>query len=117
MALKATNPTNTNSWKKLQAHFDTIKSKHLKDLFSSDAERANDLTVKWEDFYVDFSKNRITTETLELLFELAKELDLKDAISKYFDGDVINATEGRAVLHTALRAPKNATVLFLKVKM
>ena len=111
MALKATNPTSTNAWKKLQAHFDSIKSQHLKDLFSSDAERANDLTVKWEDFYVDFSKNRITTQTIDLLIELANELDLKDAISKYFQGDVINATEGRAVLHTALRAPKDAKVI------
>ncbi|WP_282030357.1 glucose-6-phosphate isomerase [Winogradskyella eximia] len=111
MALKATNPTSTNAWKKLQAHFDSIKSQHLKDLFSSDAERANDLTVKWEDFYVDFSKNRITTQTIDLLIELANELDLKDAISKYFEGDVINATEGRAVLHTALRAPKDAKVI------
>ena len=111
MALKATNPTTTNAWKKLQAHFDSIKSQHLKDLFSSDAERANDLTVKWEDFYVDFSKNRITTQTIDLLIELANELDLKDAISKYFEGDVINATEGRAVLHTALRAPKDTEVL------
>lgn len=110
MALKATNPTTTNAWKKLQAHFETIKSQHLKDLFSADAERANDLTVKWDDFYVDFSKNRITTETIDLLVELADELDLKDAISKYFEGDVINATEGRAVLHTALRAPKDAEV-------
>ncbi|WP_179352982.1 glucose-6-phosphate isomerase [Winogradskyella vidalii] len=110
MALKATNPTTTNAWKKLQAHFETIKSQHLKDLFSADAERANDLTVKWEDFYADFSKNRITTETLDLLVNLADELELKDAISKYFDGDVINATEGRAVLHTALRAPKDAEV-------
>ena len=111
MALKATNPTSTNAWKKLQAHFDSIKSQHLKDLFSSDAERANDLTVKWEDFYVDFSKNRITTLTIDLLIELANELDLEDAILKYFEGDVINATEGRAVLHTALRAPKDAKVL------
>ncbi|SDS30006.1 glucose-6-phosphate isomerase [Winogradskyella sediminis] len=110
MALKATNPTTTNAWKKLQAHFETIKSQHLKDLFKSDASRANDLTVQWEDFYVDFSKNRITTETVNLLVELANELDLKDAISKYFEGDIINATEGRAVLHTALRAPKDASV-------
>ena len=110
MALKATNPTTTDSWKKLQAHFETIKSKQLKDLFNSDAERANNLTVKWDDFYVDFSKNRITKETLDLLVNLANEVDLKDAISKYFDGDVINATEGRAVLHTALRAPKDAEV-------
>ena len=58
MALKANNPTTTNAWKKLQSHFESIKSTHLKDLFSSkNAERANDLTVKWEGFYVDFSKN------------------------------------------------------------
>jgi glucose-6-phosphate isomerase len=110
MALKATNPTTTDSWEKLQSHFEAIKSKHLKDLFSADAKRADELTVKWDDFYVDFSKNRITKETLELLFELAKEVDLKDAISKYFKGDLINATEGRAVLHTALRAPIDAKV-------
>lgn len=110
MALKATNPTKTKSWKKLESHFEAIKSKHLKDLFKSDSKRAEDLTVKWDDFYVDFSKNRITKETLDILFELANEVDLKDAISKYFDGDVINATEGRAVLHTALRAPKDAKV-------
>jgi glucose-6-phosphate isomerase len=111
MALKSNNPTTTDSWKKLQSHFEDIKSKHLKDLFSSDAGRAEDLTVKWDDFYVDFSKNRITKETLELLIELANEVDLKDAISKYFKGDIINATEGRAVLHTALRAPKDTKVL------
>ncbi|WP_407556545.1 glucose-6-phosphate isomerase [Winogradskyella sp. 4-2091] len=111
MALKATNATTSNAWKKLQAHFDSIKTEHLKDLFKADANRANDLTIKWEDFYVDFSKNRMTTETVDLLVELANELDLKNAIAKYFEGDIINATEGRAVLHTALRAPKDAKVL------
>ncbi|WP_418636303.1 glucose-6-phosphate isomerase [Winogradskyella sp.] len=110
MALKATNPTTTKAWKQLQAHFESIASQHLKDVFNSDAERANKLTVQWEDFYVDFSKNRITTETIDLLVALANELDLKGAILKYFEGDVINATEGRAVLHTALRAPKDAAV-------
>jgi glucose-6-phosphate isomerase len=110
MALKSTNPTTTNSWKKLESHFEDIKSKHLKDLFSADHNRAKDLTVQWEDFYVDFSKNRINKETLGLLLELANEVDLNDAISKYFEGDVINATEGRAVLHTALRAPRGAQV-------
>ena len=111
MALKATNPTTTNSWKELQSHFESIKSKHLKDLFKTDPDRAKDLTVKWDDFYVDFSKNRITKETLDLLIQLANEVDLKDAISKYFDGDVINETEGRAVLHTALRANEGEEVL------
>ena len=110
MALRAINPTTTDSWKKLQSHFESIKSKHLKDVFNIDAERANDLKIKWDDFYVDFSKNRITKETLELLFGLANEVHLKDAISKYFKGDIINETEGRAVLHTALRAPKEEKI-------
>ncbi|WP_426431645.1 glucose-6-phosphate isomerase [Winogradskyella sp. HB-48] len=110
MALKSTNPTTTKSWKKLQVHFETIKSTHLKELFKSNPKRAEELTIKWDDFYVDFSKNRITKETLEALIELANEVDLKDAISKYFDGDIINATEGRAVLHTALRAQENSEV-------
>lgn len=110
MALKATNPTTTDSWKKLQSHFESLKSKHLKDLFAADSSRAEKLTVEWEDFYVDFSKNRITPKTMELLIELAEEVNLTDAISKYFSGDIINATEGRAVLHTALRAPKSAEI-------
>lgn len=110
MALKSTNPTTTNSWKKLQTHFETIKSAQLKELFKSNPKRAEELTVKWDDFYVDFSKNRITQETLDTLIELANEVDLKDAIAKYFEGDIINATEGRAVLHTALRAQENSKV-------
>ena len=111
MALKSTNPTTTNAWSKLQTHFEDIKTEHLRDLFSSNEKRANELTIKWDDFYADFSKNRITKETLNLLVELANEVDLKDAISKYFEGKIINATERRAVLHTALRAPKTAKVL------
>ena len=110
MALKSKNPTQTESWKKLEEHFKTIKSKHLRELFAVDPNRANDLTVKWDDFYFDFSKNRITSETLGLLLQLANDVDLKDAISKYFEGDLINATEGRAVLHTALRATEDTEV-------
>ncbi len=67
--------------------------------------------MQWEDFYVDFSKNRITQETIDLLLELANEVDLKDAITKYFKGDIINTTEGRAVLHTALRAPEKTEII------
>lgn len=110
MALKAINPTSTKAWKNLQSHFESIKDEHLRDLFKSNTNRSNDLTVNWDDFYVDFSKNRITKETIDLLVALADEVGLKDAISKYFDGDVINATEGRAVLHTALRASETAEV-------
>jgi len=80
----------------------------MKDLFAQNKERANKFTINWDDFYVDFSKNRITEETLKYLLELADEVQLKDAIKSQFSGDIINQTEGRAVLHTALRAPKTA---------
>lgn len=111
MALKSNNPTTTDSWNKLQSHFDNIESQHLKSLFDSNPNRANDLTIQWEDFYVDYSKNRITKETLDLLIGLANKLDLGDAISKYFEGDIINETEKRAVLHTALRTSSNNEVV------
>jgi glucose-6-phosphate isomerase len=110
MALKATNPTTTKAWSQLQVHFSEIKDSHLKDFFKENPERAHELAIKWDDFYVDFSKNRITKKTIALLIDLANELDLKAAISKYFKGDSINQTENRAVLHTALRAPKNAEI-------
>lgn len=108
MALPNINPTKTEAWKKLKKHFNLIKDVHMKDLFAQDKERANNFTIKWEDFYVDFSKNRITEETFKLLIELADEVKLKDAIKSQFSGEIINETEGRAVLHTALRAPKNS---------
>ena len=111
MALKSTNPTSTKSWNKLQSHFKNIEHRHLRDLFEADPNRAKDLMIQWEDFYVDFSKNRITQETLNLLTDLANDVDLKDAMSKYFGGDIINATEGRAVLHTALRSSKDSETL------
>ncbi|HEX9601634.1 MAG TPA: glucose-6-phosphate isomerase [Mariniflexile sp.] len=108
MALPSVNPTTTNSWKKLQDHYNKINNSHMKDLFAQNKERANKFTINWDDFYVDFSKNRITEETLKYLLELADEVQLKDAIKSQFSGDIINQTEGRAVLHTALRAPKTA---------
>ncbi|RIA08408.1 glucose-6-phosphate isomerase [Flavobacteriaceae bacterium MAR_2010_72] len=111
MALKSINPTKTKSWQLLQNHFEAIKDAHIKDWFTQNPRRAIDLTLTWEDFYVDISKHRITNETLDLLVQLANEVDLQDAISKYFKGDVINETEGRAVLHTALRAPESANVI------
>ncbi|NNL15301.1 MAG: glucose-6-phosphate isomerase [Flavobacteriaceae bacterium] len=110
MSLKSINPTQTKSWKKLRNHFNEIKDVHMKDLFKEDSDRGIDFSIKWEDFYVDYSKNRITQETLNLLIELANEIDLKDAMSKYFRGDVINKTEQRAVLHTALRSTEDDEV-------
>ncbi|KJD31881.1 glucose-6-phosphate isomerase [Tamlana nanhaiensis] len=108
MALPTVNPTTTNAWKKLQAHFEDVKNTHMKELFAQDVDRANKNSIKWDDFYVDFSKNRITDQTLKLLLELAEDVKLKDAIASQFSGEKINQTEGRAVLHTALRAPKDA---------
>ncbi|MGB3607276.1 glucose-6-phosphate isomerase [Psychroserpens sp.] len=110
MALKSINPTTTKAWSKLQAHFKTIEHKHLKDLFAEHDNRAKNMTITWDDFYVDYSKHRISSETLALLIDLANEVDLKDAMSKYFGGDAINKTEGREVLHTALRNPETAKV-------
>ncbi len=111
MALPSINPTTTDSWKKLQEHFNSVKDLHMKDLFAQDTERANKFTITWDDFYVDFSKNRITEETFKYLLELADEVKLKEAIDSQFSGDLINQTEGRAVLHTALRAPKSSECL------
>ncbi|MEH6534879.1 MAG: glucose-6-phosphate isomerase [Psychroserpens sp.] len=111
MALKTINPTTTKAWSKLQAHFKTIEDKPITTLFAEHTNRANDMTIKWDDFYVDYSKHRISKETLDLLIELANEVDLKDAMNKYFGGDAINQTEGREVLHTALRNPENAEVV------
>ena len=111
MALQSINPTETKAWAKLKVHFEAIKDQHMKTWFAENPGRADEFTIQWDDFYVDFSKNRISSETMTLFKELAEELQLKDAISKYFEGDVINHTEGRAVLHTALRAPEDANVL------
>ena len=110
MALPSINPTSTKAWKKLEAHFELIKNRHAKTFFEENPKRANEMSIKWEDFYVDFSKHRLTKETLDLLLELAEEVELKKAISQYFKGEAINATEGREVLHTALRKPKSAEV-------
>ncbi|WP_223549754.1 glucose-6-phosphate isomerase [Aestuariivivens sp. NBU2969] len=106
MTLPTINPTTTKAWKALEDHFKTVSNVHMKDLFVKDEQRANKFTIEWDDFYVDYSKNRITDKTLELLLQLAQEVKLKEAIESQFSGEKINQTEGRAVLHTALRAPK-----------
>lgn len=110
MALNTINPTETEAWIKLREHFENIQYQSTKELFVNDSNRAEKFSIEWEDFFVDFSKNNWTEETISLLIELANEVELKDAIAKYFSGDTINATENRAVLHTALRA-KNSPVI------
>jgi glucose-6-phosphate isomerase len=111
MPLLNTNPTTTAAWKLLGENFKETKNLQLKDLFANDKERATKFTLRFQEFIVDYSKNRITDETLSLLLQLAEEVNLKDAIEKVFNGDPINQTEGRAVLHTALRAKKTETVM------
>lgn len=110
MPLAAKNPTNTTAWKDLQEYFNSFKDSQIKELFEKDPERANKFTLQWNDFLVDFSKNRIDDTGFQLLQKLAEEANLKDAIEKYFGGDIINQTEGRAVLHTALRAKRSDNV-------
>ncbi len=111
MALKNINPTQTAAWQKLQAHFAQVQGLKMQDLFAADANRAAQFHIEWQDFLLDFSKNRITAETMHLLQELATEVQLKDAIEKYFAGDLINQTEQRAVLHTALRADAGQEIM------
>jgi glucose-6-phosphate isomerase len=110
MALSAINPTQTIAWKKLQSHFETMKNVRMQDLFANEPTRAEKMHLEWNDFLLDYSKNIVTKETMNLLLELANEVQLKEAIAKYIGGDVINQTENRAVLHTALRAKENAFV-------
>ena len=110
MALKNINPTTTNAWQKLTNHFNDIQQINIKDL-DKEVNRKEEFSLKLNDLSVDFSKNRITKETLNLLIELANEVDLKDAIEKQFSGDIINVTEGREVLHTALRSTSDEALL------
>ncbi len=110
MSLANLNPTTTQAWKQLTEHYQQTKEIPMKALFSKDANRAATFSIRWNDFLVDFSKNRITEETMQLLLQLAEELKLKEAIGQYFGGATINETEGRAVLHTALRAKETDTI-------
>ena len=111
MALPITNPTNTKAWQNLKNHFSKMESNSIKELFQNDATRAEKFHLKWNDFLVDFSKNNITSETIDLLLHLTEEVQLKKAIEQCFNGELINQTENRAVLHTALRAPKSASYI------
>ncbi|MBV2194893.1 MAG: glucose-6-phosphate isomerase [Flavobacterium sp.] len=111
MALPKVNPSQTAAWQQIQLHFEKMQATSMKDLFASDANRAEKFHIQWNDFLVDYSKNIVSQETLDLLLNLANEVELKQAITSYFQGDLINQTENRAVLHTALRAKESANVL------
>jgi len=107
---KKINPTQTDAWKKLKKHHQEMKRVQMKDLFANDARRFQKFSLTFEEMLVDFSKNRITKETVKLLLQLAKETNLKAEIKAMFTGEKINETEGRAVLHTALRNRSKKTI-------
>ncbi|MFO7559123.1 MAG: glucose-6-phosphate isomerase [Desulfobacterales bacterium] len=109
--LRKIDPSKTKAWKKLTRHYEEMKSVHMKDLFTEDNARSSRFSIRFNDIFLDYSKNIITEKTLDLLFDLAAEIDLKDAIAKMFKGEKINETEDRAVLHTALRNLSDIPVL------
>ncbi len=103
--------TSRSSWKALQAHHEKVREFHLRELFAKDAQRAERFSLEAAGLYLDYSKNRITDETLKLLLQLAEESGLRGRIDAMFSGEKINITEKRAVLHVALRAPRNASIV------
>src|SRR5690242_5010044 len=98
------------AWKALQKHHERIKDLHLRQLFAEDRQRGERLAVEAAGLYLDYSKNRVTDETLRLLLQLADDSGLREQIDAMFRGDKINVTEKRAVLHVALRAPRDAKI-------
>jgi len=99
------------AWKDLEVHCEKARGLHLRDLFADDPQRGQRLTAEATGIYLDYSKNRITGETLKLLLRLAEESGLRQRIDAMFQGEKINRTENRAVLHTALRAPRGASIM------
>jgi len=107
---KTNSLTDRPAWKALQAHYNQIHSRHLRTLFAEDPKRGERLVVEAAGLYFDYSKHRVTDETLRLLLALAEEVGLRGRIDSMFRGDQINVTEKRAVLHVALRAPRSASI-------
>ncbi|HZZ40826.1 MAG TPA: glucose-6-phosphate isomerase [Acidobacteriaceae bacterium] len=103
--------TSLPAWKALQSHYEKVRNQHLRDLFRTDPGRGTRLTAEAEGIYFDYSKHRVTDETLKLLLDLAEQSGLRERIEAMFTGEKINITEKRAVLHTALRAPRDAKIL------
>jgi glucose-6-phosphate isomerase len=102
--------TQRKAWNALEAHYQTVRESHLRDLFAKDPKRGERMTVEGAGLFLDYSKNRITDETIKLLISLAEESGLRDRIEAMFQGEKINITEKRAVLHVALRAPASETI-------
>ena len=99
------------AWAALKKHYQTMRRVHLRQLFDKDRERGERMAVEAAGIYFDYSKNRITDETLKLLLQLADEAGLRERIDAMFRGDKINISEKRSVLHVALRAPRGASIL------
>ena len=105
------NPTQTRCWQKLNEHFAEIKNVHMRDLFAEDPTRFDRFHVRFKDILLDYSKNRITEKTMALLIELARETGVQEAVAGMFNGDKINETENRPVLHIALRNRTNSPIM------
>jgi glucose-6-phosphate isomerase len=103
--------THSPSWTALERHHQEIATIHMRDLFSQDSRRFEKFSVRWNDILLDYSKNRITEKTMSLLFDLVREADTRRWIEKMFQGEKINVTEGRAVLHVALRNRSNTPII------
>ena len=110
MSLKSVNPTSTKAWSNLEDHFKNIRDTHINDFFKLNDKRVENLTLKAGDFHVDLSKNKINYQTTKLFNDLLLEIDFKSSLEMYFNGEKINSTENRPVLHTALRANKNEKI-------
>jgi glucose-6-phosphate isomerase len=107
----STDTTQLPAWQALQAHYQQINKQHLRDLFAADPQRSERYAIEAAGLYFDYSKQRITDETLSLLLQLAEQANLAERIEAMFTGEKINITENRAVLHTALRAPRDAEIV------
>src|SRR5262245_24380409 len=104
-------PTELPAWKALEAHHREVAPAHLRDLFRDDPRRFDKFSLRFDDFLLDFSKNRITEKTLGLLLDLARQADVPGWRDRMFAGEKINITEHRAVLHVALRNRSNRPIL------
>jgi glucose-6-phosphate isomerase len=105
------NLTRSTAWQALSSHHADIRKQTMRDMFQADAKRFEKFSLQLDGILLDYSKNLITTETLALLLDLARQSNLNDWIERQFTGEKINTSEARAVLHTALRSPADRTVL------
>ena len=104
-------PAERQAWNALAAHHQSVRDLHLRQLFADDPKRGERMSAEAVGLYLDYSKNRITDETVKLLVQLADESGLRERIEAMFRGEKINITENRAALHVALRAPKGASII------